>query len=498
MNKVEESKAVKILICAMGGEGGGVLMNWIVNAAWAKGYPVQATSVPGVAQRTGATTYYIEMLPEALPPGAPRPVFALIPTAGEVDVLVATEAAEAARAASNGLITPDRTHLIASTSRAYLMPEKMAMTDGRIEDDKISAVLDKSAHKLLLFDANAAAKDAGAIVNAVMLGAVAATGKIGIELEDFISAIKQEGKAVESNLAGLNSGYALAKGGVAEKSAESNVVSIAEGRVKNEFPDSVQSVLQHALRRLADYQNPAYAEMYLARLENFKKCDPELLETVAKQLALRMTYEDIIRVAQAKVRAERFERIKGEASAEPEDLLIVTDFFKPGVAEISDMLPAGLAKSLIAWGEKNGKMEYFGIGMAVKTTTIFGFLKLWLLAKLKWWRPRSYRWQIEQANIEDWLDLVDSASTLNANVATEIAELARLIKGYGTTHRRGMRNFSRIVEEFVRPMLTAGAIPSDATEKMRRVRDAATKDPEGTMLNTVLSEIGVTQTKVAG
>ncbi|MDC0196504.1 2-oxoacid:acceptor oxidoreductase family protein [Gammaproteobacteria bacterium] len=124
MNNQNQLKSVKILICAMGGEGGGVLMNWIVRAAWAKGYPVQATSVPGVAQRTGATTYYIEMFPQSLSSASPKPNFALIPTSGEVDLLIATEAAEAARAVGNGFITPDRTHLIASTARAYLMPEK--------------------------------------------------------------------------------------------------------------------------------------------------------------------------------------------------------------------------------------------------------------------------------------------------------------------------------------------------------------------------------------
>ncbi|MBT3988995.1 MAG: indolepyruvate oxidoreductase subunit beta family protein [Rhodospirillaceae bacterium] len=487
---MSETQPVKILICAMGGEGGGVLMNWIVNAAWAKGYPVQATSVPGVAQRTGATTYYIEMLPEAIAPGAPEPIFALIPTAGEVDVLVATEAAEAARAAGNGLITPDRTHLIASTSRVLLMPEKMAMEDGRLDNDKLAAILDKSAQKSVLFDANQAAQEAGAIVNAVMLGAVAATGVIGIELDDFIAAIKQEGKAVSSNIAGLNKGFALAKGEAEEAPEADNVVSLSEQRAKNDFPENVQPILQHALRRLNNYQNTAYAENYLARLENFKDSDPELLVSVAKQLALRMSYEDIIRVAQVKVRAERFERIKGEAKAAPEDVLIVTDFFKPGIAEISDMLPTGLAKSLIAWGEKNGKMEFYGIGMEVKTTTITGFLKLWFLAKLKWWRPHSHRWQVEQANIDDWLDMVDSAATLNANFAAEIAELARLVKGYGSTHRRGLRNFSRIVEEYVRPVLTAGSVPSDATEKLRDIRDAATKDPEGSALGELLAKIG--------
>lgn len=475
---------VKILICAMGGEGGGVLMNWIVNAAWAKGYPVQATSVPGVAQRTGATTYYIEILPEALPPGAPQPVFALIPTAGEVDVLVATEAAEAARAAGNGLISPSRTHLIASTSRVYLMPEKMAMEDGRLDNDKIIAILDKTAHKSVLFDANAAAKEAGAIVNAVMLGAVAATGVIGIELDDFIAAIEQEGKAVSSNIAGLKRGFAIAKGEAVvevEQSARG-----AEKRAQNDFPSSVQPILQHGLRRLTDYQNEAYAETYLSRLADFKAGDPEVLNSVAKQLALRMSFEDIIRVAQAKVRAERFERIKGEAKIAPEDVMIVTEYFKPGIAEISDMLPSGLAKSLIAWGERKNKMAYYGFGMAVKTTTITGFLKLWLLAKLKWWRPHSYRWQIEQANIEEWLEMVKAASALNADFAVEVAELARLIKGYGSTYRRGMGNFSAIAEALVRPLLTGGGDTGEAAKNLREARKAATEDPDGAALEAVL------------
>jgi indolepyruvate ferredoxin oxidoreductase beta subunit len=47
----------------MGGQGGGVLADWIVALAETEGWIAQSTSVPGVAQRTGATIYYIEMLP---------------------------------------------------------------------------------------------------------------------------------------------------------------------------------------------------------------------------------------------------------------------------------------------------------------------------------------------------------------------------------------------------------------------------------------------------
>ncbi|MEO1104338.1 MAG: hypothetical protein AAFW98_11490, partial [Pseudomonadota bacterium] len=55
---------IKIAILAVGGQGGGVVTNWITDLAETAGYEVQATSVPGVAQRTGATIYYLELLPK--------------------------------------------------------------------------------------------------------------------------------------------------------------------------------------------------------------------------------------------------------------------------------------------------------------------------------------------------------------------------------------------------------------------------------------------------
>src|SRR5262249_32902831 len=67
---VSGTRPISILIAALGGEGGGVLTDWIVAAAAELGFPVQSTSIPGVAQRTGATTYYIEIVPVA---GAPAP-----------------------------------------------------------------------------------------------------------------------------------------------------------------------------------------------------------------------------------------------------------------------------------------------------------------------------------------------------------------------------------------------------------------------------------------
>ena len=131
-----QDNAYGILIAALGGEGGGVLADWLVQCALRHGLPVQATSVPGVAQRTGATSYYIELLREPAPAGA-TPVFGLTPVAGRVDVVVASELLEAARMVERGFVTA-RTTLLASTHRIYTTVEKMHMADGRQDPQRLA------------------------------------------------------------------------------------------------------------------------------------------------------------------------------------------------------------------------------------------------------------------------------------------------------------------------------------------------------------------------
>ena len=171
-----------ILIAALGGEGGGVLTDWIVAAAAAQNFPVQSTSIPGVAQRTGATTYHIELLPQAVPDGR-RPVLALAPGIGDVDLVVASELMEAGRAVAGGYVTSDRTTTIASTSRSYLVVEKMAMAEGRYDQQRLIEAVQKNSRNSLLLDLEAIARESGAMINAVMLGVVAGTGALPIPAE---------------------------------------------------------------------------------------------------------------------------------------------------------------------------------------------------------------------------------------------------------------------------------------------------------------------------
>ena len=177
--QVTRVRPITIAILALGGEGGGVLADWIVDLAEHGGYLAQATSVPGVAQRTGATIYYLELFPKAAAQAAGRqPVLGLLPMPGDVDVVLASELMEAARAVERGFVTPDKTLLIASTHRVFAMTERIALADGRADSSALFTACRDAARDLVAFDMAALAEATGSVISAVLFGALAGAGAL--------------------------------------------------------------------------------------------------------------------------------------------------------------------------------------------------------------------------------------------------------------------------------------------------------------------------------
>ena len=485
------TRPITLLIAAMGGEGGGVLTSWIVNAARSCGLPVQATSIPGVAQRTGATTYYIEIWPEALPVGAARPVLALAPAIGEVDILAATEFVETGRMIEAGFVTPDRTTLIASNHRVFTTHEKVAMGDGRTDVEPIIRAVAERARRQVVLDMREASARSGAVINAVMLGAISGANVLPIPAETFEAGIRAEGKAVEANLRGFQAGLAAAtdsSNANAETPSFHRKHTALSHTISNDFPLASHEFLEEAVSRLVDYQDEAYAKLYVQRLEPFAKGDQELLISLARHLAVRMGYEDIYRVAQVKIKPQRLARILDEAGARKGETVKVTEFFKPRLSEISDVLPTGLGRWLQGLGERNPGLAKKSWPMLIQTTSVSGFLRLWLLAKLRRIRRSTLRFGVENQAIETWLDLIRRAMKTNHPVAFEISECAGLIKGYGDTHQRGMRNFQAIIDQVVLPAVSAGQISDDLAGQIAAARQAALADPDGKTLANALGK----------
>ena len=467
-------RSITVLVAALGGEGGAVMAEWLMEAAARCDYPAQATSIPGVAQRTGATTYYLEIYPakrSAL--GGREPVMSLTPSPGHVDVMVASELIEAGRAMLNGYVSPERTVLIASTHRIYATSEKMQMGDGRFDSARVVEAARQLARRAILGDLRELAQKSGTVINAVLYGAIAGSGALPLPRDACEAAIRKVGKGAEASLRGFAAGFELAASGSPQPVPAPAAAPTA------------QDILDLGVARLKDYQGDAYAEIYLERLKSLH-ADPRLLAEVARHLAVWMSYEDIIRVADLKTRASRFTRVRREVDAKEGEPVIVIDYLKPGVEEFSSILPPFLGKKLIAWAERRGKLDAYSVGLHVKTSGVLGFLLIRALAWLRPWRPHSYRYREEQRLIERWLAALRDAAPKSQALAFEIAECARLLKGYGDTHRRGLANFLAIFDALVENPATAD--PAGQAAAIRKAREAALADPEAQKLKQTLGK----------
>ncbi len=497
MTKASDIRPITILIAALGGEGGGVLSGWLSAAAAMEGYPVQSTSIPGVAQRTGATTYYVELFPLKWSKlGQSSPIMALSPTQGNLDIMVATEFLEAARAIENGWVTPDRTILIASNNRSYSILERGAMGDGRYDSDRIVKAVGERSRRAIVFDMDKVARDAGAMMSPVVLGAIARTANLPIRRETFEATIKASGVAVESNLRGFRDGFERAgETGLPSASTHEAPKSVTgdsnlSARIEAEIPEGVRSIATHGVKRLIDYQGPAYAQLYLDRLKTVTPLDQaaqgwKLTSETARLMALRMSYEDIIRVADLKTRSERTDRVREEVKAKAHEPVVTTEFLKPGLDEITALLPPSIGRRLMEFAVRRGWQDKLNAGLYLKTTTISGFFLLWSTGRIRFWRTRTWRYAQEQANIERWLDAVRQASQLDYEFGIETVRCANLIKGYGDTHRRGSQNFDRILAGVVWPSIRSA---SPSASVVARLRDAALKDPDGKALDQAFGE----------
>ena len=539
MNKVNSPAAARpitIAILAMGGEGGGVLADWLVDLGEHHGHIAQTTSVPGVAQRTGATIYYVELFPRAAAEAAnAEPVLALMPLPGDVDIVLASELMEAARAVQRGLVTPDRTTLVASTHRVYAIAEKVVPGDGRVDADALLAHARAAAKRFVGFDMAEAAKAQGSVISAVLFGALAGTGVLPFGRSAFEQTIQRGGIGVASSLKAFDAAFRLAQAGAGTVEAGSlggmSATGRPEGRTAAQAPDAqagaavaradaavplprsadpaVQTLIDRAareqpgpalptvlegLRRLVDYQDAGYAAHYLDRLAEVRRAIPavqvplpeaDLLATeLARHLALWMAYEDTVRVAELKTRDTRFTRVQQEVGPADGTLLHVSEYLHPRLQEIADSLPVPLAHWLLASGAPRRFVErHTARGRTVRTSGLRGFLLLKAVTGLKPWRPRSLRFATEQQRIGGWLaDIRGQAATGALPLATEIARCQRLVKGYGDTHERGWRKFETLQRLWRLPP------PGFDAARLAALRSAALADEEGSALAAALSQ----------
>ena len=488
-------RRITIAIMALGGQGGGVLADWIIAMATRENYIAQGTSVPGVAQRTGATIYYIELFPKTAHP----PILALSPMPGDVDIVIAAELMEAGRAILRGFVDQDRTTLIASTHRIYAISEKSAMGDGIANRDYVLDAARTRARKFMGFDMEFAADQAGSMISPVLFGALAASGALPFGRESFEAAIRDSAIAVGANLKGFAAGFA----GESDKAAAATSPSLPppprtrtgdklQARIEAELPERAWALAIEGVRRLLDYQDAMYAELYLDRLGAVAALDTADMDRVltretARHLALWMSYEDTIRVADLKTRRSRIARVHAEVRALPDQVVHVTEFMHPRLQEICETMPAWAGRHVLRSKAISALLSpLFRQGRHVTSTRLGWFLILYFIAGLRPWRRGTLRYRQEQARIDAWLALACDAAKTDAGAALELVQSQGLIKGYGETFARGLKNFDVLLSVYRRSRNRP-----DCAAILRGLREAALKDEEGHALSAALTQFGL-------
>ncbi|MCA3561588.1 MAG: indolepyruvate oxidoreductase subunit beta family protein [Aestuariivirga sp.] len=499
---IPRDKPLTIAILAMGGQGGGVLSDWIVSVAEANGWHAQSTSVPGVAQRTGATLYYIEMLP---PKDGRAPVLALMPSPGDVDIVIAAELMEAGRSILRGLVTPDRTLLITSTHRAYAVAEKEKPGESIADPQAVNAAAGIAARRVIAFDKDEAARESGTVISAPLFGALAGSGALPFGRASFEAVISEGGRGVKASLKGFAEGFAratvneLPEARISRKKVQGipDTLGAAEldrrlARVRA-LPAPAQTAALAGLKRCIDYQDLAYGDEYLSRLEALRGLDGAqggeahgfaFTAAAAKHVANAMAYDDVIGVADLKIRSARFARIATEMKA-GEDPLQLTEFVHPRGDEVVSLLPAAWGRKVMASRAWMARIDWLvNRDRRIRTHSVRGFLQFHIVAGLRRFRRKLLRHEAEMRHMEAWLGLATRTLPNNYGLARAILAARRLIKGYSDTHARGLSKFDRVLS--AAPLLEARA---DGGAWMDRLISAALKDENGDALDGALKTL---------
>ena len=248
------------------------------------------------------------------------------------------------------------------------------------------------------------------------------------------------------------------------------------------LPEPVMAVASDAIHLLIEYQGTGYAQLYVDRLRRFvgkNGVDDAMLTEIARLMAARMSYEDLIRIAQLKL-AGVADRSRTQARS--------VDVRKFRLDELVSVLPAVIAEYLLdalewaGWNHRNVKLRF-------SSKSWFGILRLKMGAGLRRWRRYSVRYAKERVWVERWLHMIDRSLTRQPAAASEIVQTATMIHGYGDVYRQGMADWNAIIDGLAKPTFDGVLALPDLADAVAQARAAALPDPRQSALKRKIAEI---------
>jgi hypothetical protein len=247
------------------------------------------------------------------------------------------------------------------------------------------------------------------------------------------------------------------------------------------LPDMATTLVSDAIHLLVDYQSASYAQLYVDRLRRFigrQDIDADTFCEIARLMAMRMSYEDPIRIAQLKL-AELDSGVVRAPS---------TDVKTFRLDELIDSLPAAVAEralealNMAGWLHKQ-------VSIPFSTASRWGVRRLKLEAGLKRWRQFSTRAEQERLWVERWLHMISRSMVKQPDATPAIVETATMVQGYGDVYRQGLADWHAIIDGLAKPTFD-GALPlSDLSDAIAEARAAIMPDPRQVALKRKIAQI---------
>jgi indolepyruvate ferredoxin oxidoreductase beta subunit len=469
---MKRKQSLRVLIGTVGGQGGGVLSDWLIHGLLNANWNAVSIGLLGLSQRAGTVTYYCEASSDK----EEKIVNSMFAMPGDVNLFIGQELLELGRLLSAGYASNDCV-IVGNLGRTYTTLEKMPAENGVYDSSIITNAAEKlSPQNNYLIDAPAyvtAHHLQHLTSNAFLLGIVVASPVIDLPTEPFVKAIRDSEVNVKGNIQAFELGYQMFKDGkihtgINQYQKEDQLLpnttfaSTSEAddlfeKIKSNCSKEITGSIEFACQRLEDYQDKAYVESYLEMIDNLRSKSSVRAETVgafSKNAALWLSYEDIPRVGQLKTRPDRFAKVFKEHGIQSQHSVKITDYFVPDIEQLVGMLPRPLARLVKKIGLIfSDDFDNKSFPLRIQSTSVFGYWSLRLLSMGRYWRRSSLRHQYEMSKFNFWFDSLRKIQDESPAVAQIVAELGRVVKGYGHVRVKAINDLTVFIEIAVPQLL---------------------------------------------
>jgi len=246
------------------------------------------------------------------------------------------------------------------------------------------------------------------------------------------------------------------------------------------LPDRAAPIVGDSILLLAEYQSASHAQLYVDRLKRFigrPGVDAALFCEIARLMAMRMSYQDPIRIAQLKL-----------AEADSGTSLPADDVRKLRLDELVGALPAPAADPLL---DVLGRIGWLRKRVSVRfsTKSRFGVRRLKLEASLRRWRQFSMRYNEERIWVERWLHMIARCLDKRPQAVSAVVETATMIQGHGDPYRQGLADWHLIIDGLAKPTFDGKLPLADLAGAIAEARAACMPDPRQAALKRTIAQI---------